>query len=90
MSFSPGDCLLLYTDGVIEASNADAVMYGGERLRELVGRHGALSGAALIDRLVEEVRAFAGRSEFEDDLCVLSVESTGTVCALRPAPTYEI
>jgi serine phosphatase RsbU (regulator of sigma subunit) len=56
----------------------------------LVGRHGALSGAALIDRLVEEVRAFAGRSEFEDDLCVLSVESTGTVCALRPAPTYEI
>jgi sigma-B regulation protein RsbU (phosphoserine phosphatase) len=89
-SFSPGDCLLLYTDGVIEGSNADGEMYGGERLRDLVGRHGALSGAALIERLIEEVRAFAGRSEFEDDLCVLSVESTGTVCALRPAATYEI
>jgi sigma-B regulation protein RsbU (phosphoserine phosphatase) len=90
VSFAPGDRLILYTDGLFEASNADEVMYGEARLRQFVEREGALPGAVLIARLIDDVRAFAGRGVFEDDICVFSVESTGTVCALRPAATYEI
>jgi hypothetical protein len=44
----------------------------------------------LIDRIIDDIRSFTKKSEFGDDICVLSVESTGSVCALRPAPTYII
>jgi sigma-B regulation protein RsbU (phosphoserine phosphatase) len=89
-SFAAGDCLLLFTDGVFEANNAAGEMYGTARLAEFVGRKAAPTGTALIEALIDEVRSFAGRSEFDDDICIFTVESTGTVCALRPAMTYEI
>jgi sigma-B regulation protein RsbU (phosphoserine phosphatase) len=89
-SFEPGDCLLLYTDGLFEASNARGVMFGEARLRESVARDFSASGAEMIDRLIADIRSFTGRSEFEDDICAIAVESTGSVCALRPAQTYEV
>jgi sigma-B regulation protein RsbU (phosphoserine phosphatase) len=89
-SFDPGDCLLLYTDGLFEASNADGLMFGEARLRESVGRDFSSSGGEMIDRLIAEIRAFTGRNEFDDDICAIAVESTGSVCALRPAITFEV
>jgi sigma-B regulation protein RsbU (phosphoserine phosphatase) len=89
-SFVSGDSLLLYTDGLFEASDAEGTMYGEAHLREFVGRNLDLPGAELIDRIIDDIRSFTKKSEFGDDICVLSVESTGSVCALRPAPTYII
>jgi sigma-B regulation protein RsbU (phosphoserine phosphatase) len=86
----PGDTLLLYTDGLFEAANAEGAMYGEARLRRFFAQEFAAPGATLIDRLIGDIRVFAGRSEFEDDICALSVESTGNACALRPAPSFEI
>ena len=88
--FEPGDCLLLYTDGLVEASNAAGLMYGEERLIRFLAQDFSAPSAGLIDRLINDIRAFAGRSEFEDDICALTVESTGNACAMRPAPSYEI
>ena len=65
-------------------------MYGEARLRKLVGRDYTTPGGELIDRLIGDIHAFTGRSEFDDDICALAVESTGSVCALRPATTYEV
>ncbi len=90
VAFRPSDTLLAYTDGFFEASNADNVMFGEARLRALLGQKSSRSGAELIEALIREVIAFTGRKDFEDDLCVLAVESTGFTCALRPAITYEI
>jgi sigma-B regulation protein RsbU (phosphoserine phosphatase) len=89
-SFDPGDCLLLYTDGLFEAGNADGEMFGVARLRQSVGRDFSAPGGEMIDRLIAEIRSFTGRSEFEDDICAIAVESTGSVCALRPANTFEV
>jgi len=65
-------------------------MFGEAKLRESVARDFSASGAEMIDRLIADIRAFTGRSEFEDDICAIAVESTGNVCALRPAQTYEV
>lgn len=89
-SFEPGDCLLLYTDGLFEASDANGAMYGEARLRQLVGANPQATGAEIIDHLIADIRTFTGRSEFEDDICAIAVESTGSVCALRPEATFEV
>ena len=73
--FHSGDQLLGYTDGLIEASKADDTMFGEARLREIIGQSAGQPGAQLIERLMREVVAFTGRKEFEDDICLLSVES---------------
>ncbi|MDI1335553.1 MAG: SpoIIE family protein phosphatase [Lacunisphaera sp.] len=88
--FQPGDTLLAYTDGFFEASNAAGAMFGETRLRDLLAQKSGQSGAELIDRLIREVIAFTGQSNFDDDLCALAVESTGNSCTVRPAATYQI
>jgi len=90
IAFQPGDTLLAYTDGLFEANNAADTMYGEKRLRSLIGQNIGLPGEELILLLVKEVIAFTGRSDFDDDICVLTVESTGKSCAMRPALTYDI
>jgi sigma-B regulation protein RsbU (phosphoserine phosphatase) len=73
--FRTGDTLLGFTDGLFEAADADGQLFGETRLRELVAKNLSLSGAPLIDRLVGEIQAFTGHSNFEDDLCVVAAES---------------
>jgi len=90
VAFQPGDTLLGYTDGLFEASNATDAMFGERRLRALITENIGLPGAQLIERLVTAVATFTGHGDFDDDICALTVESTGQTCALRPALTYEI
>jgi sigma-B regulation protein RsbU (phosphoserine phosphatase) len=88
--FRVGDTLVAYTDGFFEAGNAAGTMFGAARLDAFLSAHQDLSGSELIDRLVSEVVTFTGRSEFDDDVCALTIKSTGNSCALRPALTFEI
>jgi len=88
--FVPGDTLLAYTDGFMEACNAEGTMFGKARLSQCLSEHAGLSGPQLIETLVQAIVAFAGRSDFDDDLCAVVVESTGQSCALPPANTYSI
>lgn len=90
VAFSPGDTLLGYTDGLFEASNTDGLQFGEKRLRALITENIGLPGKQLIERLIQEVVAFTGRKDFDDDICAIAVESTGNSCALRPALSYDI
>jgi phosphoserine phosphatase RsbU/P len=84
-----GDVFLGYTDGLIEACTPAGEIFGEERLREAIVRHTAQPVATLIERLLTEVQTFVGRPEFEDDVCVVAVESTGTTCPVQPR-SYQI
>ena len=72
--FRTGDSLLGFTDGLFEAADPNGLLFGEERLRELVERNISLSGQALLDLVVGEIQTFSGQNEFEDDLCVVAVE----------------
>jgi serine phosphatase RsbU (regulator of sigma subunit) len=50
-------------------------MFGEERLHRILIETTALSGAALSDRLLRDVQSHSGRSEFEDDVCLVAIES---------------
>jgi sigma-B regulation protein RsbU (phosphoserine phosphatase) len=72
--FRPGDMLLAYTDGVVEAVNSEGKMFGEDRLRALVGRRTGSPCADSVDQIVDEVGAFTGKGEFDDDICIVAVE----------------
>jgi serine phosphatase RsbU (regulator of sigma subunit) len=66
-----GDVILIYSDGVTEATNRTNSEFGVERLSTIVAheRDGGLRNAC--DRVLEAVRTFAGRAEPEDDQTVM-------------------
>jgi phosphoserine phosphatase RsbU/P len=73
--FGPGDIFLGYTDGVLEASDANGTMFGEERLREVLVKAAGMPGSDVNERLLAEVQSHRGSSEFEDDVCLVAIES---------------
>jgi sigma-B regulation protein RsbU (phosphoserine phosphatase) len=63
-----GDRLVLYTDGVTEAFNPAAELYGAQRLADEVHVHGSGTSAALIERICQSVTNFAGTAPQSDDI----------------------
>ena len=61
-----GDRLVLYTDGITEARNADDEEFGEERLVEEIVAERACSAPALTSRIVDSVSSFTG-GRFQDD-----------------------
>jgi phosphoserine phosphatase RsbU/P len=81
--FEPGDAVLLYTDGVIEARTSDGELFGLERLADLLEREAASQQPPeeLLRRLVRTVVDHQGGRELRDDATLLLLQWTGN--ALR-------
>jgi sigma-B regulation protein RsbU (phosphoserine phosphatase) len=70
---APGDLLVCYTDGVIEAKNATAEEFTDVRLLDAVTRTAGECVEAVLDALKSEVMRFSGRETFEDDFTLLAL-----------------
>jgi len=75
---APGDRLVIYTDGVTEAQNADHEFFGKKRLREIVAAHAAESCNAIHDAIQEGVAAFTEGAAQSDDITVVVLDYLGT------------
>ncbi len=73
---SPGDTLLLYTDGVTEAMNPDGEEFGEERLRSVVAANPGLTLDELFALIEHEAAAFQGSDDFLDDFTLLALRKT--------------
>ena len=72
VTLSPGDILMLYTDGVTEAMNADDQEFGLERLREIFAASPPKNSQECNVRVFEAVKAFAGDTPQSDDVTCLT------------------
>jgi len=72
----PGDLLVLYTDGVTEASNAEGEMFGRERLKEVASAHRAQSAEDLVQTIDEAITAFVGDAPQFDDFTLVVARRT--------------
>ncbi|MBV8116209.1 MAG: SpoIIE family protein phosphatase [Silvibacterium sp.] len=70
LRLDPGTHLLLYTDGITEATNRQSEEYGAERLRDHFQR-----SDACINGLIEEVREFGKGSDYPDDATAVLIRS---------------
>jgi phosphoserine phosphatase RsbU/P len=76
LSISPGDRLILYTDGLLEATNQADESFA-ERLDVQIAAHRDLPAALFVDSLLADLRAWtsgSGEHRQEDDLTLLVVD----------------
>jgi sigma-B regulation protein RsbU (phosphoserine phosphatase) len=66
-----GETIVLYTDGVVEATAADEQMFGYERLAALLVAQAALRPRALLAALLHELRAWSGGRQADDITMVI-------------------
>lgn len=74
---NPGDAVLLYTDGLHEAENAEGEAFGAERLLASVRARIAMDREEIMDGVLEDLRGYLGAAEgapLEDDVCMVMVE----------------
>jgi sigma-B regulation protein RsbU (phosphoserine phosphatase) len=76
-AITPGDRVVLFTDGVVEAASHEGEEFGAERLagswsrRALEPLHEAVLGS------MADVAAFCGDSAFKDDICIVAAQWDG-------------
>jgi phosphoserine phosphatase RsbU/P len=72
-SLSPGDRILLFTDGLIEAEDGDGRQFGMDGLTTSL-RGNLDRPAHLLPSIENDVRSFAGSNDFKDDVCLIMVQ----------------
>jgi sigma-B regulation protein RsbU (phosphoserine phosphatase) len=68
---APGDWLLVFTDGVVEAVNERAEEYGELRMLSVLHNGASLVPDALLQRLIADVDGFVGSTPQHDDVTCL-------------------
>jgi sigma-B regulation protein RsbU (phosphoserine phosphatase) len=74
IQFSPGDTLVIYTDGFTEAVGADGAEYGSHRLARLLNECASRGARELVEKCVEDVLAFRSSSETVDDQSLMALK----------------
>jgi sigma-B regulation protein RsbU (phosphoserine phosphatase) len=76
LSLNRDDCLLLYTDGVTEALDANGNEFGPERMIESVRASAPEGAPAIITRLIDDLRSFVGAQPQNDDITLIAIRKT--------------
>ena len=71
---APGDCLLFYTDGIIEVEASNGSQFGIEGLRESVRSNLDQPTESLLDAIVSDVYKFGDSTVLTDDACLVAAE----------------
>ncbi|MBX0326647.1 GAF domain-containing protein [Oscillochloris sp. ZM17-4] len=73
IDLAPGDTVLFYTDGIVEAHDTCRDLFGFDRLEALISRWGHLSPDDLIALILVEVNRFAAGAPTHDDMTLVVV-----------------
>ena len=76
-ALQPGDVLIMYTDGVIEAENEQHEEYSLARLGAFAVAQKDLSAAAIQAALIEDLKIFCRQQDFSDDVTLMVVKYLG-------------
>jgi sigma-B regulation protein RsbU (phosphoserine phosphatase) len=77
VGLAPGDTLLMYSDGLVEAADAAGEQFGETRLLECLAAAPGLSPNAILERLLRAVSDFTGSTVQADDITVVAVRFRG-------------
>ena len=67
------DCLILYTDGVTEALDANGLEFGMSRLTEAIQASAADGAPAILSRVTADLKTFVGNYPQNDDITLIAI-----------------
>ncbi|MDE3104036.1 MAG: SpoIIE family protein phosphatase [Acidobacteriota bacterium] len=74
LATQPGDMMVFFSDGIVDAENSAGEMFGSERLATLLEQHptAARSARSTVDAILEAVQNFqSGTEHFDDETVVV-------------------
>jgi sigma-B regulation protein RsbU (phosphoserine phosphatase) len=75
VTLAPGDWLVIFTDGLVEAENARQEDYGEARLLSAIAAGASVQPAEMLKRLMAEVDLFVGNTPQHDDVTCMLLKS---------------
>ncbi len=73
----PGDTVIFFSDGIVDAQNMNGEMFGTERLIGCARKHQHKTASRLAESILTEVGRFQGKRERFDDETVLVLRVGG-------------
>lgn len=70
----PGDKLLLYTDGLVDARNSDNNEYSVKRLKSVISKYNKWGIGHLTEAIINDVTEFVGNKKPADDITLLAMD----------------
>jgi sigma-B regulation protein RsbU (phosphoserine phosphatase) len=64
---APGSVLLLYTDGIVEAADAERRLFGEDRLKQVFLENSGRPSRRMVEAIVTAVRQYTGNAPMDDD-----------------------
>lgn len=74
VDLAPGDCMLLVSDGIVEAMNGTQELWGFERLETTFRAAGGGEPAQVVEAILAQVRAFIGDAPPHDDMTIVALQ----------------
>lgn len=74
INMMPGDVLLLFTDGILEAQNADAELFGEDRIAALLAKYAHEDSKTIATSILANVQVFQLGATYTDDTTIVAVK----------------
>jgi len=68
-----GDTLVLYTDGITDATNTEGQFFGKERLLDALRKHAGKPAREILDRVLSDVHTWMGDAQQFDDITLMVI-----------------
>ncbi|TGE19814.1 PP2C family protein-serine/threonine phosphatase [Hymenobacter elongatus] len=72
--YNPGDVMVIYTDGIVEARGADQEEYGEERLKQMLEHTYYLEADAIKQQILNDLNEFSKGQPMHDDQTLLVIK----------------
>jgi len=73
---SPGEIIVIYSDGVTETEDASETLFGEQRLQEIIKKNKNLSSQEIMAEIYKEVKNFQSGTEQDDDITLIVMKAT--------------
>ncbi|MCI0473157.1 MAG: serine/threonine-protein phosphatase, partial [Ignavibacteria bacterium] len=65
---------VLYTDGIVEATNEKFEFYGEERLKNIISKYKTISPEYICSRIIEDVQVYSSNGKYSDDRTLVVIK----------------
>lgn len=72
--FEKNDVVLLYTDGIIEATDSKFQFYGEDRMKQMLLDNKNFSAKEIAENLIEDVQKYSARGKYTDDKTIVIIK----------------